>query len=235
MHRHDVKVLLGVLQALVERGHTVVVIEHNLDVLKGGRLDPGGRARSRSRRGPIVAEGPPEEIAAAGTATSPFLRDALGFGAKRAAGDRWPGSDWDPPEPAPGGSEIVGARENNLKNISADDSPPRAECRHRHLGIREIDPGLRHHFCRGPAPVHGIDVPLRPAIRRAASPPRSRPRFRDPPDGRDRAAGHPRFAQVDGRDHHGGRPIPSASLRAESASSIIPIPGAPSRPCRRPP
>jgi excinuclease ABC subunit A len=77
LHRHDVKRLLGVLQQLVDRGHSVVVIEHNLDVLKSADwiLEIGPEAGAAGGR--IVAEGPPEEIARAATATSPFLRAAL--------------------------------------------------------------------------------------------------------------------------------------------------------------
>jgi excinuclease ABC subunit A len=118
MHRHDVKVLLGVIQALIDRGHTVVVIEHNLDVLKSAdwilEIGPG----PGSDGGRVVAEGPPEKIAGAGTATSPFLRDALGMqgeGGRAAAESE---IAWVPPEPAPSGITVVGARENNLKNIS---------------------------------------------------------------------------------------------------------------------
>ncbi|MFH1722422.1 MAG: excinuclease ABC subunit UvrA [Candidatus Altiarchaeota archaeon] len=62
LHSHDVKKLLEVLNRLVEKGNTVIVIEHNLDVLKTADhiidLGPeGGDAGGR-----IVAEGTPEEI-----------------------------------------------------------------------------------------------------------------------------------------------------------------------------
>src|SRR5439155_18162724 len=78
LHRHDVKRLLIVLQALVDRGHTVVVIEHNLDVLKSADwlIEIGPDAGANGGR--IVAEGPPELVAGVDTATSPFLRAALG-------------------------------------------------------------------------------------------------------------------------------------------------------------
>ena len=78
LHRHDVKRLLDVLHALVDRGHSLVVIEHNLDVLKSADwiLEIGPEAGAGGGR--IVAEGPPETLAAADTATSPFLRAALG-------------------------------------------------------------------------------------------------------------------------------------------------------------
>jgi excinuclease ABC subunit A len=77
LHRHDVKRLLAVLHALVDRGHSVIVIEHNLDVLKSADwiLEVGPEAGSGGGR--IVAEGTPETIAGSDTATSPFLRAAL--------------------------------------------------------------------------------------------------------------------------------------------------------------
>jgi excinuclease ABC subunit A len=117
LHRHDVKRLLGVLQSLVDRGHSVVVIEHHLDVLKSAdwilEIGPGaGTAGGR-----IVAEGPPETAAAAPTATAPYLRAALGgsgFGPGPAAA---PESERPRAARAPD-LVITGARENNLKNIS---------------------------------------------------------------------------------------------------------------------
>jgi excinuclease ABC subunit A len=71
-------VLLEVLQALVGRGNTVVVIEHNLDVIKCADwivdLGPeGGDAGGR-----VVATGPPEQVArTAGSYTGQALREAL--------------------------------------------------------------------------------------------------------------------------------------------------------------
>jgi excinuclease ABC subunit A len=64
LHFEDVRMLLGVLHRLTERGNTVVVIEHNLDVIKTADwvvdLGPeGGRGG-----GSIVAAGPPEQVAA---------------------------------------------------------------------------------------------------------------------------------------------------------------------------
>ena len=56
--------LLGVLQALVEQGNTVVVIEHNLDVIKTADyildLGPEGGVKG----GEVIAEGTPEQVAA---------------------------------------------------------------------------------------------------------------------------------------------------------------------------
>jgi excinuclease ABC subunit A len=63
LHFEDVNILLGVLNKLVEKGNTVVVVEHNLDVIKTADwiidLGPGGGERG----GKIIAEGTPEDIA----------------------------------------------------------------------------------------------------------------------------------------------------------------------------
>ena len=78
LHFEDIKVLLGVLQQLVEQGNTVIVIEHNLDVLKSVDyifdMGPeGGKAG-----GCIVAEGTPEDLASnPDSVTGPFLKEIL--------------------------------------------------------------------------------------------------------------------------------------------------------------
>ena len=78
LHFEDIKVLLDVLQQLVEQGNTVIIIEHNLDVLKSVDyifdMGPeGGKAG-----GMIVASGTPEELAQnPESVTGPFLREVL--------------------------------------------------------------------------------------------------------------------------------------------------------------
>ncbi len=78
LHFDDVSKLLGVLARLTDAGNTVVVIEHNLDVVKSADwvidLGPGGG----SRGGLIVAEGTPEEIAAdPDSVTGEYLKPLL--------------------------------------------------------------------------------------------------------------------------------------------------------------
>lgn len=64
LHFDDIRVLLGVFQRLVEAGHSVVVIEHNLDVIKCADwvIDLGPEGGDEG--GQIVAEGTPKEVAA---------------------------------------------------------------------------------------------------------------------------------------------------------------------------
>lgn len=78
LHFQDIKMLLKVLQQLTDSGNTVIVIEHNLDVIKTADwiIDIGPEGGSRG--GNIVAQGPPEKIAASEKSyTGRFLRDIL--------------------------------------------------------------------------------------------------------------------------------------------------------------
>ena len=78
LHFEDVRKLLGVLQRLVDGGNTVLVIEHNLDVIKSADwiIDLGPEGGDEGGR--IVAEGSPESIAAVSESyTGKFLREVL--------------------------------------------------------------------------------------------------------------------------------------------------------------
>ncbi|WGX99390.1 excinuclease ABC subunit UvrA [Nocardioides sp. L-11A] len=78
LHFEDIRKLLGVLSGLVDKGNTVLVIEHNLDVIKTADwiIDMGPEGGSRG--GTVVAEGTPEDIAATpGSHTGHFLRPLL--------------------------------------------------------------------------------------------------------------------------------------------------------------
>ena len=63
LHSHDIKKLLEILQAFVNTGNTVVVIEHNLDVIKTADhiIDMGPEGGING--GKIIAEGTPEKVA----------------------------------------------------------------------------------------------------------------------------------------------------------------------------
>ncbi len=77
LHFEDIRVLLGVINRLADKGNTIVVIEHNLDIIKSADyiidLGPeGGRDG-----GLIIAEGTPEEVAICDTHTARFLKAEL--------------------------------------------------------------------------------------------------------------------------------------------------------------
>ena len=79
LHFEDINILLGVLQKLVDKGNTVIVIEHNLDVIKVADylidMGPGGGKMG----GTVVCTGTPEEVARnKKSVTAPFLREELG-------------------------------------------------------------------------------------------------------------------------------------------------------------
>ena len=78
LHFDDIKVLMDVLQQLVEQGNTVIVIEHNLDVLKSVDylFDMGPEGGKKG--GMIVAQGTPEQLADnPDSVTGPFLKKIL--------------------------------------------------------------------------------------------------------------------------------------------------------------
>src|SRR6185503_12238917 len=78
LHFEDVSKLLGVLHSLVDKGNTVLVIEHNLDVIKTADwvIDLGPEGGSGGGR--VVAEGTPEEVAmVAASHTGRFLAELL--------------------------------------------------------------------------------------------------------------------------------------------------------------
>ncbi|MFH1610028.1 MAG: excinuclease ABC subunit UvrA, partial [Candidatus Bipolaricaulota bacterium] len=78
LHPEDVRKLLSVLHRLVDVGNTVVVIEHNLDVVKTADwiIDLGPEGGEEG--GQVIAEGPPEDVAEVeGSYTGRFLRRAL--------------------------------------------------------------------------------------------------------------------------------------------------------------
>jgi len=84
LHFHDVEQLLGVLHRLRDEGNTVVVIEHNLDVIKTADwiVDLGPEGGDGGGR--VIAEGTPEQVAATkGSYTGRYLAPMLARGASR--------------------------------------------------------------------------------------------------------------------------------------------------------
>ena len=80
LHTHDIKRLLDVLNRLVDAGNTVIIIEHNLDVIKTADYIVDMGPEGGEGGGTVVATGTPEEIAAVpesytGQYLKPLMRD----------------------------------------------------------------------------------------------------------------------------------------------------------------
>jgi excinuclease ABC subunit A len=79
LHQHDIKKLLEILHTFVKLGNTVVVIEHNLDVIKTADYIVDMGPEGGVKGGTIIAEGKPEEICKVpGSYTGQFLKPLLG-------------------------------------------------------------------------------------------------------------------------------------------------------------
>ncbi len=120
LHFADVARLLTALQRLVDAGNSVLVIEHNLDVVRAAdwllELGPEGG----SGGGQLVASGTPEQIADHdGSPTGAALR-ALGLGRKRAKTAAAKQPPRLPPAPRPTHITVRGARTHNLQGVDCD-------------------------------------------------------------------------------------------------------------------
>jgi excinuclease ABC subunit A len=122
LHFHDIERLLWAFNELIEQGHSVIVIEHNLEVVKCADhvIDLGPEGGDKG--GEIVATGTPAEVAEVershtGVYLRPYLKSAASLFSpvleKPSTVQRFKGSTEDENAIA-----IVGAKEHNLKNIS---------------------------------------------------------------------------------------------------------------------
>ena len=111
LHREDVSRLVGLLHRLTEAGHSLIVVEHHLDVLKScdWLLEMGPEAGPAGGR--LVAEGTPAEVAQAGTVTGRFLAQG---------DDAFASAAITPSKPRPTSITLRGAREHNLKDVSLE-------------------------------------------------------------------------------------------------------------------
>ena len=86
LHTHDIKKLLEILQTFVASGNTVVVIEHNLDVIKTADwiIDMGPEGGING--GKIIAEGNPEQVSEkTNSYTGNFLKEIINTKLKKTA------------------------------------------------------------------------------------------------------------------------------------------------------
>jgi excinuclease ABC subunit A len=78
LHFHDIKKLLASFYALLDKGHTVVVVEHNMDLVKCADhvIDLG--IEGGIRGGEVIAQGTPEEVAKnKKSITAPYLSEKI--------------------------------------------------------------------------------------------------------------------------------------------------------------
>ncbi len=117
LHQQDVQRLVGALQKLVDRGHTVIVIEHNLDVVRAAdhviELGPEGGAAG----GRLIVAGTPEDVEASKDShTGQALRELGSSRAKSRSKSAKHVAELAPDVPT--SIEITGARTHNLQDIS---------------------------------------------------------------------------------------------------------------------
>ncbi|MCE5295057.1 MAG: excinuclease ABC subunit UvrA, partial [Chlamydiales bacterium] len=110
LHFHDMNHLVDVLQALVDKGNTVVVIEHNIDLIKTCDWIIEMGPESGDKGGKIIAVGTPDEIAKTDSATGMVLQDTKVV-AKATKKQKTIEESQE--------ITVVGAEQNNLKKISA--------------------------------------------------------------------------------------------------------------------
>lgn len=129
LHRDDISRLIQVLQRLIDLGHSLVVIEHNMDILKSADwiIEMGPEAGEQGGR--IIFSGPPEKLASANSPTAPFIKATLAesgngtvpweeLAAVAESHAEFNGSGRDAGKTQ--ALQIIGAREHNLKNISLE-------------------------------------------------------------------------------------------------------------------
>ncbi|MBC2604608.1 excinuclease ABC subunit UvrA [Pelagicoccus albus] len=125
LHKHDVRRLLKVLQSIVESGHSLIVIEHNIDVLKSADWIVEMGPEAGSKGGQVVFQGTPENCAQlSDTETSRYLRPEFSDSNAFVAAEEKSTYRSNPelnslPQAGTEQSLVVtGAREHNLKDIT---------------------------------------------------------------------------------------------------------------------
>ena len=223
LHFDDVNKLLQVLHGFVDAGNTVLVIEHNLDVIKTADwlidLGPEGGAEG----GEVVAVGTPEEVAA---------NERSYTGKAHAADSQREGHEREADQGEEGG-EIQGGHAVAAGNAHGPGGEP-AQPQERdgrsaartHVGLlrsqrfRQEFAGAGHHLCGGPKALHRIAVGLRPAVPRPDAEAEGGPRQRSVAGRQHRAEGGQQKPAFDRRHRHGGLRLPAHPLRPPRPAAL---------------
>ena len=221
LHFADVETLLAALQSLVDQGHSVVVIEHNMEIAKSADWIVDLGPEGGDGGGTVVAAGTPEEIAACDAShTGRYLREALAGPARDRAG-----------RGAAAGRRALRQRRRRRHAHRRRQGAQPARRRHRPAArpvhrrhraerLRQVDARLRHRLRRGAAPLPRQPVDLRAPVREGAAAPQRRPAGRRPGDSRHRAAPEPRQQEVDGGHGHRDLPLPAPALRQDRRAAL---------------
>ena len=129
LHYADIQKLLNAFNELVERGHSVIIIEHNLEVIKCADyvIDLGPEGGDKG--GEVIAKGTPEQVAKVKKSyTGQYLAQVLGEKSKAQTGSKEVKSQKskvksqksDPSAIRNSSISVVGAKEHNLQNLSVD-------------------------------------------------------------------------------------------------------------------
>ncbi len=197
--------LLKVLHDFADAGNTVLVVEHNLDVIKTADwvIDLGPEGGSGG--GQIVAVGTPEEVAREsrvvhGPGAGAVLESGSPRRSAKAAKPRGKKSTADVTGNGQSRAIIVrGARQHNLKGDRRRDSPRPNDRLLRPERFRKKLAGDGHDLCRGAAPLRRKPELLRPAVRRANAKAEGRSYRRAVAGHRHRTEAHGAHAAVDRR------------------------------------
>ncbi|MDQ8186950.1 excinuclease ABC subunit UvrA [Pelagicoccus sp. SDUM812002] len=120
LHKHDVRRLLEVLQDIVDSGHSLIVIEHNIDVLKSADwiIEMGPDAGAKG--GEVVFQGTPEACSQTNTETAKYLAPEFSSTTQLLAAEEAAPFHTSPLalQTSKPSLTVTGAREHNLRNIS---------------------------------------------------------------------------------------------------------------------
>ena len=216
LHFDDIATLLKAFQRLLDEGNTLVVIEHNLDVIRAADwiIDLGPEGGDAG--GEIVCTGTPQDVAQASDESygesAPRVRRARKSTRRRACRRAFARGRQHHPRPAC-------ARAQSEKHRSTH--PARALYRHhRRLGQRQEHLGVRHSFQRRPAPLSRIAQRLCALAGATGVAAGCGCDLRATADGGHRTAHLARRTQEHGRDPHRDLPLPAPAVR-EARHAIL--------------